>query len=314
MTRLTLAFLGAALLASTIAIFAQDPKPEVPTLTAVRVEKLPELKAEVLKAWELAGKIEVGTHYGPSAEGPKVELRALHDGEYIYIMARWADETKSFTKAAWEYKDGKWQAAKGDEDRVAIAINGNVPDFETTGCTTLCHYGAMGTGDEKYKADLWHWKAARGGQHGYADDQNFTGSEKGRVDDAGKSAYESNANADKTAPKWVWAEKADTAGIFGADTTIELPADFKPEEGYSVPSNRFRKPDASRGDIESAAEHKDGWWTVVMKRKLDTGNADDSIIKVGQTAHIAVAVLDDSGVKTGKEHAKSGAIKLAVAK
>jgi hypothetical protein len=38
------------------------------------------------------------------------------------------------------------------------------------------------------------------------------------------------------------------------------------------------------------------------------------VLKVGEVAHIAVAMLDDTGVKTGKEHAKSGPIKLAVEK
>jgi hypothetical protein len=316
MTRLTLAIMCAALIFSTLAILAQDTekKPETLTLTAIKVDKAPALKAEMIRAWEVPAKITVPTHYDGTTAGPTVELRALHDGEYIYVMARWKDDTRSTTKAAWEHKDGKWQAAKGDEDRIAIAINGNVEGFAEEGCAKLCHYGEMGTGDEKQHADLWHWKAARGGLNGHADDQNFNGGEKGRADDAGKSAYESNANAEKTAPKWVWKDDADRKGAFTAETAVDLPAEFKTDAGYTVPSNRLRTPDQSRGDIECAAEHKDGWWTVVFKRKLDTGNADDSVLNVGEIAHIALAVLDDSGVKTGKEHAKSDAIKLSVEK
>jgi hypothetical protein len=293
---------------------AQDDKPQTLTLTAIKVDEAPALKAEVLKAWEVPEKISVPTHYDGRTAGPNVELRALHDGEYIYVMARWEDTSKSVTKAAWEYKEGKWQAAEGDEDRIAIAVNGNVEGFAEEGCTKLCHYGAMGTADEKQRADLWHWKAARGGLNGYSDDQNFNGGEKGRADDAGKSAYEGNANAEKTAPKWVWKDDADHEGAFTAESSVDLPAEFKADAAYSVPSNRLRTPDKSRGDIECAAAHKDGWWTVVFKRKLETGNEDDSALKVGEVAHIALAVLNNSGVKTGKEHAKSGPIKLSVEK
>jgi len=300
-----------ALLAETS---AQERKAAELALSAKRLEKAPELKAVLDDTWKSASMLEVSTKNSPDVKGPNVELRAVHDGEYIYLMARWADEDLSDVKQAWQFKDGKWQAAEGDEDRFAVAINGNVAAFAEKGCAGLCHYGAMTTNVEGQHADLWHWKAARGGQNGHADDQNFNSEVKGRVDDAGKGAYEGNANDKKDAPKWVWKEDADRKAAFTAETSRELPADFKAEQDYSVPSIRLRAPEGSRGDVQSAAEFKDGWWTVVLKRKLDTGNADDTALKAGETTAIAVAVFDDTGAKTGKEHAKSAVIKLTLEK
>ena len=74
----------------------------------------------------------------------------------------------------------------------------------------------------------------------------------------------------------------------------------------------FRTGEGSRGDVAAAAVHRDGWWTVVLRRRLDTGNADDSVLVPGGTAHIAVAVFDDTGAKEGNEHAKSGPIALTL--
>ncbi|MBZ0136038.1 MAG: hypothetical protein K8I27_06660 [Planctomycetes bacterium] len=304
-----LALVG-AVFAGVVSI-AQD-KPKQAELVAMKVEKAPELKAELNDVWKATTPVTVGTRYSREKPGPQVELRALHDGENIWFMARWQDETKSETKKAWEFNEGKWAQAEGDEDRFAVAINNNVEGFAEKGCAALCHDGAMTTNIEGQTADLWHWKAARGGQNGVCDDQHFNGEVEGRKDDEGKGAYTGNANEDKTAPKWVWKLKAETTGAFTEEAAREIPDDFKFEDGYSVPSNLLRKPEGSRGDIEAASEYKDGWWTVVLKRKLDTGNKDDAALKAGEATHIAVAMFNNTGAKTGKEHAKSSVIKLSL--
>ena len=304
--------LFAAACAGVIAMAQDDKEPKQPELPAKKVKEAPELKAELDETWKSAEAVTIKTGYTPQKAGPEVELRALHDGTHIWLMARWQDDEKSETKKAWEFKDGGWSQSEGDEDRFAVAINNNVEAFGTEGCMALCHEGSMTTNVEGQTADLWHWKAARGGQNGFADDQHINGEVEGRQNDAGKSAYSSNANEDKTAPKWVWADKADQDGAFTAESAVELPADFKPDNGYRVPAYILRSSEESRGDVEAAAEYKDGWWTVVLKRKLDTGNEDDAALKPGEPTHIAIAVFNNTGAKTGKEHSKSWPLKLTL--
>lgn len=296
---------------SGIVSVAQD-KPSPAELTAEKLEAGPKLEAELNETWEKAAAITVATNHSPGNPGPDVELRAVHDGSHIWLMARWKDADKSDTKKAWSFNEGAWTQLEGDEDRFSVAINNNVEGFAEKGCGTLCHDGAMTTNVDGQTADLWHWKAARGGQNGYADDQHFNGEVEGRKDDEGKSTYSSNTNDAKTGPRWIWKEDADRQGVLSAETAREPDADFKPGEDYRVPSTLFRTPEGSRGDIQSAAAYKDGWWTVVLKRKLDTGNADDAKLVAGTTTHIAVAVFNNTGAKTGKEHSKSRVIRLTL--
>jgi hypothetical protein len=293
-----------------VAVAAQDDReaPRIPNLRAAKAATV-EFKAELTDGWRTAAKLETPTHFKPGFPGPDVELRAMHDGDSVYIMARWRDDARSETKSAWEYKEGGWLKAKGDEDRIAFAFDMNADGFYLNGCTALCHDNAMGTKAEDQHADLWHWKAARGGQNGQCDDQHFAGGKNGRPDDSGKSAYETNADGES--PKWVWKEGVEKS-IFNADSSRELREDFKPAEGYTVPSVRLREPEGSRSDVKSAAQWSDGWWTVVLKRKLDSGNKDDVKFVTGESVSFAFAVMNNTGVKSGTEHAKSPLLTLTL--
>ncbi len=270
--------------------------------------------AELNEFWKARGSIELTTHHNKDLDGPKVTMRAAHDGEHVYIMAQWKDATQSFTKKAWLFKDGKWTRQEGDEDRIAIAFNMNAEGFAEKGCTVLCHSGQMGTKNKDEKADMWHWKAARGGQSGWCDEQVFihVAEADSRGNDAGKGSYTDNVNADKTAPTHVWKKDAKREGDLNADNSEAISADFKPEEGYTVPSVLIRNPEGSRGDVTCVSKWADSTWTVVFKRKLKTGNDDDAQFEAGKAIDFAIAVLDNKGVSKGHDHAKSGPRKLTL--
>lgn len=309
--------LGAGCMAlAASAALSQDAK-EGPTpqsqgydLLGKKVDKGPELKGEVTDAWKQAPMHSVRAIKG-KGDDVTVDLRAMHDGEYLYILARWPDADMSIAKKGWQYTAEGWTQVKGDEDRIALAFNVSTAAFAEKGCTALCHDGDMKTGAEGEKADLWHWKAARGGLHGYCDDQHFQfDSEKGRADDEGSSAYKDNQAKEGKAPLRRWKDDADKSGPFTEDTTVEVAADFKPEAGYTVPSVLLRKPKGSRGDIDAVGSHVDGHWVVMFRRKLDTGHADDAKFEAGKDAVFAVAIFDNTGASTGSEHKKSRVVRL----
>lgn len=317
--------IGCMALATTAALSQDTPKEDAkegPTpqsqgydLLGKKFEKAPELKAEVTDAWKQTPLHSVKAIKG---KGPDVvlDLRAMHDGSHIYLLARWPDESASVTKKGWVYTKEGWQQLKGDEDRIAFAFNVNTTGFAEKGCASLCHYGSeMGTGAEGEKADLWHWKAARGGLHGYCDDQFFQfDDEKGRADDEGGSAYKDNADKEGKAPLRRWKDDADKNGPFNEETSVEIAADWKPAEGYTVPSLWLRAPKGSRGDIEAVGKHADGHWIVMFKRKLDTGNADDAKFEAGKDFAFTAAIFDDTGAKTGSEHKKTTVVRLRLEK
>jgi hypothetical protein len=302
---------------------AQKAETAKPVLTAARVTALPDLKPESVGPWADAPVLTTSANLYKVGD-LEVRLRALHDGESIMFLVEWGDATFDTTKKAWLFKDGRWTRESGDEDRIAFAFNVSSPAFAETGCTSLCH-GAM-DGDKKVHlfhcsekdalVDLWHWKAARGGLAGYSDDQKMTGDvAKGRQDDDGRSCATANERKDnKELPQRRWREGADKSGPFTEAASVEIPADDKGVEGERIPSNIIREPKGSRGDIQALGRWQDGRWTVVFKRKLKTGNTDDREFKPGESLTFSLALFDNTGAKSGLEHAHGKPLTLTLAK
>lgn len=311
--------------ALTLSLFAAFQEP-----SAAQSEKAPEgknelivgkakkdtvpLKAELGEVWKNVDALKVDVSKDDAVTG-QVELRAIFDGYNLYVLAQWADATKSETKKAWEFKEGKWTKQKGDEDRLAIAWGKSSDAFKEKGCAGACHTGeksAMKCPEQDGVVDLWHWKAARGGQAGWCDDQVITAEKRG--DDEGKSAYKSNVNsADANQPGWRWADKADRTGTFNEETAVALDADYKPAEGEVLPSHVQRKPEGSRADVRAFASYADGRWTVLLVRADGTTHSDDFRLGAGKFP-FAVALFDDTGTVTGDDHAKSKLCWLVVPK
>ena len=241
----------------------------------------------------------------------QVELRAAHDPENLYIQLRWMDPTLSDTKKAWVYEEATWKRKRGDEDRIGIAFNISSKAFAKEGCAALCHEGNLHAGEPNEQVDLWQWKAARGGQHGWCDDQRI-GSErpKGRKEDEGESCYKKNESEDKLAPALRWADDADREGAFDSAASRGITQDWKPTEGYTVPAYMLRTPKGSRADVGCVADYDNGVWTVTLHRKLVTGNPDDAVFKPGGRSTFAIALFDNTGATTGDEHSISGPVTL----
>lgn len=298
-------------------VSSQDAKPDeapkataLQRLTATYVEEGPSLDAEA--DWGNEGQISILTQHGKTDKVP-VTIQARTDGQYIYVKASWYDATYSIAKKEWEFtEDNGWIQGKQDEDRFSIAFNINVKAFREKGCLSLCHTEDeyMGTLIEGETADLWHWKAARGGRFGYADEQGFTYGEDGRGSDKGRSAYAKNSG--KAGPLRVWKDDSDRLGVFDLTTSVEIGSDYAVSVGETAPGYYFRKPEGSRADVQSAAVHKNGVWTVLLKRKFDTGDAGDVKFEAGKIVLFALSVMDNSGVATDSDHTKSEAVELYI--
>lgn len=307
---LVVLFLASIGMVSLAVISAQDAPKLADAAKRVELEAAffadaPPLKAESGEAWNMPG-VSVEAKDGRQ-KGAAVRLKARYDSTNIYLLAQWADASKSDVKAAWEFKDGKWIRQKGDEDRLALAFNVNSPSFKEKGCAGICHGSSekkMHCLNEGEQVDLWHWKAARGGQNGWADDQVINATKRG--DDKGKSAYKKNENGkDASLPGWVWAEQADRTTGFEESAIVAIGPEFRPADGEKLPSNVMRKPEGSRADVQAFAAYADGKWTVLFVRKLDTGNADDAKFAAGEDILFSLAVMDDCGTTDGDEHAVS---------
>ncbi|MFO7674170.1 MAG: ethylbenzene dehydrogenase-related protein [Lutibacter sp.] len=178
-----------------------------------------------------------------TGESYKYSLRGGHDGEYLYLLFEYEDESDSMERESWYFdpitsnwnQENKYANHKNDkfyEDKFGfmfpIKVNGAYPEgFATGTCTVTCHGGLTGTaaGTKSTRhymknagelADLWHWKRNRNALSQSVDDGYVRDSEgkdglstaNGRKADAGLSMYDdkpvfTDAVTGKKGPKWV---------------------------------------------------------------------------------------------------------------
>jgi hypothetical protein len=236
-----------------------------------------------------------------------VTTRALYTDNEIVFLFKWKDDTWSVTKGAWQFDGEKWNRLKGDEDRIALQFEINrINNFATKGCAVLCHGPAgapmkdfkFATATAAEKGDLWHWKAARSDPYRSADDSWVTvaGEKTGRKDDAGGGGDSRNETKDKSKPRVMQdpAKKPSFPGFLLAEEAVEIRDDAVFNKGDTITYRMPKKPSGSRGDIQALSRYADGTWTVMLSRKLDTGNDDDVAFNTRRKYSFAMALFDDS--------------------
>ncbi|WP_019614349.1 ethylbenzene dehydrogenase-related protein [Psychromonas ossibalaenae] len=161
--------------------------------------------------------------------------------------------------------------------------------------------------------DLMQWRSTRSAPTGAADDGYVL---EYRHNDAGKTVFTWNFDKKTGEPKYMY-DKSVT-GFYALDKTdfndlskhiamIEgvntIPYDAsKIKEGQYLQGRLNRKGEGSAGtNQEIASSWKDGKYTVIFKRKLDTGfPEDDKIMKIGGTYDFNIAIHD--GQTTTRYH------------
>ena len=158
-----------------------------------------------------------------TGEGYKYTLRGGHDGQYLYLLFEWEDETDSRDRQSWYFdqvaskwkQENKYANHKNDkfyEDKFGMMFPIGSPEgFEGGTCTVTCHGGLELLDDseslghkvtrhymknEGELTDFWHWKRDR---HALAEacDDGFVqweedegiASANGRKNDDGISPY-----------------------------------------------------------------------------------------------------------------------------
>jgi hypothetical protein len=305
-----LLFSGSAV-AETITSF-KCPTPTGPTIDGV-VDDL----------WANAQEKKITVAGGTLKAPTEVLMKSLYTDKDIFFLFRWKDDTESLNRM-YEYDGTKWNKVKGNEDRFNLLwnIDDSIANFNSIGCTTLCHsatgpdgksYLVMSTNADNEKGDLWHWKAQRTNPVGQADDQwiqnkvDFSGHEAtGRKTDKKESGgYSKNFDKDKARPKFAFKSAPSDVRILLKSDAVEVTDATTFKAGDRVPREVVSKFVGSRGDIEAKGVWKDGVWTLEMRRARDTGNADDIQFKdLTKTYYFGIAVHDNSG---GEKHGYSAA-------
>ena len=297
----------ALVLGGTVLTVNQTTGADVQTLTAARVSKAPATLDD--PAWQKAKAVDVPFVGKEKFAGKKANVitQALYTDNEIFFLFKWKDAAKSVTKGAWQFDGEKWTHLKGDEDRISLLFEINrINNFATKGCAVTCHGPAgaaakdlkFATATVAEKGDLWHWKAARSDPYRSADDGWLTKAEDktGRKDDTGGGGDTRNETADKSKPRFMQdpSKKASVPGVLLAEESVEI-TDYSKFKANDVITFRLpKKPSGSRGDIKAESRYADGAWTVMLSRKLETGNDDDVAFNTKKKYSFAMALFDDS--------------------
>ncbi len=239
-----------------------------------------------------------------------VTTKAVYTKDSIFFLYQWKDAAKSITKGAWRYEGGKWIHQKGNEDRISMLFEiDRINNFATKGCAIVCHVpdgatnakdGKFGTSTVAEKGDLWHWKAARSDPAGFADDTWVTMiSEKkgGRKSDKGGGGDKKNITEDKSKPKYMLAQSKSLTkdGVLLASHATDIIDYAVFKDGDTITYRMPKIPAGSRADIKADSSYANGEWTVMLSRKLDTGNTDDTAFNTKRKYNFAMALFDNSG-------------------
>jgi hypothetical protein len=158
-----------------------------------------------------------------------LELRAVHDGDTLYILANWKDETLDLDSLRWLFngpadpkKAGEsasgWTSQRND-DKIAFAFeidaaSSEFGDFDTVGCAAACHNAAGGLDmrPEQGSVDIWDWKTFGSEPLGHMDDQ-VSRADAGRTEDSGTAIEDRNIAAsgnNRSGPAIEWDGTAQT--------------------------------------------------------------------------------------------------------
>jgi uncharacterized protein YbaA (DUF1428 family) len=264
--------------------------------------------------WKEAERAKIVVTGAGTVEGNIIPLkvRSVYTKDEMFILFTWHDYNKSMDKNAWKFTGGKWSKIKANEDRLGVVWEINrIDKFATKGCTVLCHNEPKNHEEWFYavsspreKADLWHWKAVRSNPVGYTEDGYVIENpskkpEEGRKRDAGSGTKaKSNRTKDKSKPAYMQSPSMNPsiAGSLLVKEGVEIKDHSAFKEGDKIPGYMLHPEwKGSFADVKTKGVWQNGKWTVMMRRKHQTGNDDDVQFNTRKTYPFAVAVFDNSG-------------------
>jgi hypothetical protein len=275
----TFLVLTALALLKGCAAYAPEFQNDAPlALKAKHAQALPVIDgADNDEVWKTAAPLDLiltdvwGTSVGKSS---KATIKSVYTDTHVAFLVRWEDATrddKAHKPWAWNADSKTYEQGKKQEDAMALA-------FEHTGPFTADMLSPV---DAVW--DLWTWKATRSDPVGYALDKTHRYA-TAKPEGAAKE-YRSRTGSP------VWIQRPDDAGQ-STQKSLSAPTEYK---GGTVPAYAITEPGGSAADVRAKGKWANGYWTVELSRKLDTGHADDTGFDPRRTYAIAVAVQDRTG-------------------
>jgi hypothetical protein len=247
-------------------------------LLAAKADQAPTVDGNAKdRAWSSAKETKLvakGVFPENAAKTTELTLRAVHTSTDVYLLVRWRDATQDdvvHKPVVWDAGKGAYAEGPEREDMLSVA-------FEHTGPFT----GDMLSPVEAVW-DVWHWKAARTNPQGFAMDRSHHYTRQ-RWEGKGRAHTARDGQP-------LWIARPEDAG-----DTVEKKQPAPAARGEErVPQYLPGAPSGSAGDVKAKGTWSNGWWTLELQRKLDTGHADDTRLDTANTFKMAVSVHDRTG-------------------
>ena len=197
------------------------------TIEAIAKSEAPKIDGDLSDpAWSKSAVSVVMTTQGGDFGGThqsRVEIRALHDGEYAYFAFTWDDPTRSLKHLPLLKDQDGWHvvASRGDlvdesvynEDKFAVLLSpGGLPLIGAAIHLSVVpllgrppassgrgmHYTLDGS-----ILDVWQWRASHGGPNGHIENCHFGGPSNSEDRDEANPNYDGGFAVDPGPPRYV---------------------------------------------------------------------------------------------------------------
>jgi len=247
-------------------------------------------------AWRLAKPITVLTSFGGNLGGKgnsAVEIRAVHDGKWVYFRFTWEDPTRSLKHLPLVKREDGWHVLHDRYDRADeraffedkfAALLTNLPivipgDHTYRGGPTpiadkpgpLSQRGLHLTSAPGGAMEVWQWKASSGGLLGWIDKNHFDlPADPTRAQTAGEVPYRGGYVEDLRAAS-LYGDNFEVQPVGGYDRAVQpkrLPTDWRAT--YAALGKVDLEPD--QGDSEGAR-----WWMTMAESESYSSDLDARI-------------------------------------
>lgn len=244
-------------------------------------------------------------HHGGKFPDPlAVDLRAFYTESDLFLRLSWPDPTEDRDIRGWSFDGERWLNGGNAEDGFGIAWDGG-GRFAPFTCAVACHIEDFGVHGDSFHAsnrmklaaeeavlDLWNWKARRTGRFGFADDRTL--SAKGMEGDVPGEIFQENSRARLAPERGLLPFAEGDAPIYDLNGQV-VGETFLPP-GTTAPGFLTEHPAGSRADVRAVGTWRDGRWTVILRRPLETDDPRDVrfVPGDGQGVAFGLAIMDNT--------------------
>jgi hypothetical protein len=106
--------------------------------------------------------------------------------------------------------------------------------------------------------------------------------------------YDEKSTGFQAIPESQLQARMEQGALIEKKNAVALDPSAKFNVGDLLPQYLQRDPEGSAADVQAFGRYADGHWTVELRRKLNTGQPDDKVLRPGTAYPIGFGIFDDT--------------------